>query len=84
MVRRTTRYHVFRFIQVHLCTGAFFPDKYIENKAFGEIKEKRPGLVSPIRAGKVRTMKVKVRKCNGITSIRLQIGALAITVEFPL
>lgn len=29
-------------------------------------------------------MKFSVRKANGKTRIRLQIGALAITVEFPL
>jgi hypothetical protein len=29
-------------------------------------------------------MSVTVRKRNGKTSIRLQIGKLAITVEFPL
>jgi hypothetical protein len=30
------------------------------------------------------SMKLSVRKVNGKTSIRLRVGSLAITVEFPL
>jgi hypothetical protein len=33
---------------------------------------------------KERTVSITVRKRNGTTSIRVQIGSLAITVEFPL
>ena len=37
------------------------------------------------RAGKARTaMSFTVRTANGKTSIRFQLGLLAITVEFPL
>jgi hypothetical protein len=49
-----------------------------------EEQTKARSRVQSGRAGKARTMSITVRKANGQTSIRLRIGWLAITVEFPL
>ena len=44
----------------------------------------KPDPLTADRARKEESMNFTVRRSNGKTGIRLRIGALAITVEFPL